>query len=84
MEAPLRILMLEDDPVDAEIIQWALQEIGACLFNVAINKEAYCEAHGTIPISAMRICPCWIRPWQLRIPAGLLEFHPYNIRHGQE
>ena len=44
MEAPLRILMLEDDPVDAEIIQWALQENSPCVFNVAINKEAYCEA----------------------------------------
>ncbi len=44
MEAPLRILMLEDDPVDAEIIQWALQENCPCVFNVAINKEAYCAA----------------------------------------
>ena len=44
METPLRILMLEDDPDDAEIIQWALQENCPCVFNVAINKEAYCEA----------------------------------------
>ncbi len=44
MEAPLRILMLEDDPIDAEIIQWALKENCTCVFNVAINKEAYCIA----------------------------------------
>ncbi|MGZ5191920.1 MAG: PAS domain S-box protein, partial [Flavisolibacter sp.] len=44
MEEPLRILMLEDDPDDAEIIQWTLLENWPCVFNVAINKEAYCEA----------------------------------------
>lgn len=44
MAAPLRILMLEDDPIDADIVQWALKENFDCLFNVAVNKEAYCEA----------------------------------------
>lgn len=44
MAAPLRILMLEDDPIDAEIVQWALKESFNCIFHVAVNKEAYCEA----------------------------------------
>ncbi|MGK2862968.1 MAG: PAS domain S-box protein [Chitinophagaceae bacterium] len=44
MADPLRILMLEDDPIDAEIIQWALVENKECIFNVAVNKEAYCTA----------------------------------------
>src|SRR3989337_447774 len=44
MVVPLRILMLEDDLIDADIVQWALKEHFPCLFNVAGNKEAYCEA----------------------------------------
>ena len=44
MAEPLRILMLEDDPIDADIIQWALKENCPCVFNVAVNKEAYCTA----------------------------------------
>ncbi|MGZ8551637.1 MAG: response regulator, partial [Chitinophagaceae bacterium] len=44
MTAPLRILLLEDDPIDADIVQWALKENFDCIFNVAVNKEAYHEA----------------------------------------
>jgi len=44
MAVPLRILMLEDDLIDADIVQWALKEHFPCIFNVAINKETYCEA----------------------------------------
>src|SRR3989337_374084 len=44
MVVPLRILMLEDDLIDADIVQWALKEHFPCLFNVAVNKEAYCVA----------------------------------------
>jgi two-component system sensor histidine kinase UhpB len=38
---PLRVLMLEDDPIDADIVQWALKENFSCIFNIAVNKEAY-------------------------------------------
>ncbi|HKO81434.1 MAG TPA: PAS domain S-box protein [Chitinophagaceae bacterium] len=41
---PLKILMLEDDPIDADIVQWALKENFPCTFNVAVNKEAYRDA----------------------------------------
>ena len=41
MAEPLRILILEDDPIDADIIKWALKENFNCTFDVAINKEAY-------------------------------------------
>ena len=41
---PLKILMLEDDPIDADIVQWALKENFSCTFNVAVNKEAYRDA----------------------------------------
>jgi two-component system sensor histidine kinase UhpB len=44
MVEELRILMLEDDPIDADIVQWALKEHFSCIFNVAINKETYDEA----------------------------------------
>jgi two-component system sensor histidine kinase UhpB len=44
MAEPLRILMLEDDPIDADIIKWALKDNFNCTFDVAINKEAYCIA----------------------------------------
>jgi two-component system sensor histidine kinase UhpB len=44
MAAPLRILMLEDDLIDADIVQWTLKENFTCIFNVAVNKEAYCVA----------------------------------------
>jgi two-component system sensor histidine kinase UhpB len=36
--------MLEDDPIDADIIQWALKDKFPCVFNVAVNKEAYVVA----------------------------------------
>src|SRR5690349_2200307 len=38
---PLRVLMLEDDPIDADIVQWALKENFSCIFNISVNKEAY-------------------------------------------
>ncbi len=44
MAEPLRILLLEDDPIDADIVQWALKENFPCTFNIAVNKEAYNEA----------------------------------------
>jgi two-component system sensor histidine kinase UhpB len=44
MAEPLRILMLEDDPIDADIVQWALKENFSCTFHIAVNKEAYHEA----------------------------------------
>ncbi len=44
LRAPLRVLMLEDDPIDADIVQWALKENFSCIFNIAVNKEAYHEA----------------------------------------
>src|SRR5687768_4300838 len=44
MAAPLRILLLEDDPIDADIVQWALKESFDCTFSVAVNRDAYFEA----------------------------------------
>src|SRR5688500_63096 len=44
MALPLKILMLEDDPIDAEIVQWSLRDCFDCIFHVAINKEAYIDA----------------------------------------
>lgn len=44
MNASLRILILEDDPIDADIVKWALKESFTCIFHVAVNKEAYAKA----------------------------------------
>ena len=44
MTAPLKILMLEDDPTDAEIVQWSLNDAFPCQFQVVANKEAYFSA----------------------------------------
>lgn len=44
MTSPLKILMLEDDPTDAEIVQWSLNDAFPCQFQVAANKEAYFSA----------------------------------------
>ena len=44
MELPLKILMLEDDPIDAEIVQWTLKDCFSCVFHLATNKEAYFSA----------------------------------------
>ncbi len=44
MTSPLKILMLEDDPTDAEIVQWSLNDAFPCQFQVVANKEAYFSA----------------------------------------
>lgn len=44
MAVPLKILMLEDDPIDAEIVQWSLKDAFPCVFQVAANKEVYFSA----------------------------------------
>jgi two-component system sensor histidine kinase UhpB len=44
MAVPLRILILEDDPIDADIVKWALKESLNCIFHIAVNKEAYALA----------------------------------------
>lgn len=44
MAVPLKILILEDDPIDADIVQWALKDCFECLFHVASSKEAYFAA----------------------------------------
>ena len=44
MDDPLKILILEDDPIDADIVKWSLKGSFNSIFEVAVNKEAYYKA----------------------------------------